>query len=55
MEDEKIIEEVNEEITDEIKIPVEDTIDESGIEVAGKVKSGELEEDVEVIKEKEDE
>ena len=54
MEDEKVIEEVKEEVTDEIKIPVEDTKDESGIEVAGKVKSGELEEDVEVIKENEE-
>ena len=51
MEDEKVIEE---EITDEIKIPVEDTKDESGLEVAGKVQSGELEEDVEVIKENEE-
>lgn len=54
MEEEKVIEEVKEEITDDVRIPVEDTNDESGIEVAGKVKSGELEEDVEVIKENEE-
>ena len=35
----------------EVKIPVEETTIESGIEVAGKVKSGELEEDKEIIEE----